>query len=179
MQGCRHFQTLFIFFFFSIKEVKKGANYAQPCTQRLECVTMTDEQIRKISWLNRVKRAENTALMYSNIFEKKKEIVRSMQKKYRIFPSVNQRNAIEAKIADMLEAERIMNKKFEEAEIITYEVHKAIHSVPDERLASLLNARYMLFQTQENTAVMLGNISIKTVERLHKKALDMLEIDGL
>lgn len=139
---------------------------------------MTDEQLKKISWLNRVKRAERTALAYAEIYRHKKEIVNSMKKEYRICGSASKKNIIEVKITDMLEAERRMNEKFEEVERITEEVHKAICSMPDERLALLLNARYMLFQTQEKTAVML-DISIKTVERLHKKALDMLEIDVL
>lgn len=139
---------------------------------------MTGEQLQKKRWLNRVKSAEKKALAYANIYDTKKEIVYSMKKEYRICGSASRKNIIEMKITDMLEAERLMNEQFEEVERITEEVHKAIRSIPDERLALLLNARYMLFQTQEKTAVML-NVSVKTVERLHKKALDMLEIDVL
>lgn len=139
---------------------------------------MTDEQLQKIRWLNRVKSAEKTALAYANIYRRKKEIVYSMKKEYRICSSASNKNIIESKIADMLEAERQMNEKFEEVERITEEVHKAIHSMPDERLALLLNARYMLFQTHEQTAEML-NVSVKTAKRLHKQALDALKIDPL
>lgn len=135
---------------------------------------MTDEQIRKISWLNRVKRAENTALMYSNIFWEKKKALSCMQRKYRIFPSADQRPLVEAKIADMFEAERKMNEKFEEVERISEEVHKAIQAIPDTRLALLLNAKYMLFRTHEETAELLG-VSIRTEKRLHKIALDTLK----
>ena len=139
---------------------------------------MTDEQLKKISWLNRVKNAEKTALAYAEIYRHKKEIVNSMKKEYRICSSASKKNIIEVKITDMLEAERRMNEKFEEVERITEEVHKAIHSMPDERLALLLNARYMLFQTHEQTAEML-DVSVKTAKRLHKKALDTLKIDPL
>lgn len=139
---------------------------------------MTDEQLQKKRWLNRVKSAEKTALVYANIYDTKKEIVYFMKKEYRICGSASKKNIIEMKITDMLEAERQMNEQFEEVERITEEVHKAIHSIPDERLALLLNARYMLFQTHEQTAEML-NVSVKTAKRLHKKALDALKIDPL
>ena len=139
---------------------------------------MTNEQKKKVIWLNRVKSAEKTALAYAEIYRHKKEIVNSMKKEYKICGSASKKNIIESKITDMLEAERKMNDKFEEVERITEEVHKAIHSIPDERLALLLNARYMLFRTHEQTAEML-DVSIKTAKRLHKKALDALKIDPL
>lgn len=138
---------------------------------------MTAEQIKKIRWLNRVKRAERIAGVYADIYWGIREKVRSMEKQYRAGSSSVKRNAIEAKIIEMLEAERQMNEKAEEAERITEEVHKAIHAIPDELFVFLLNARYMLFYTQEKTAEML-DVSTKTVERLHKQALDMLVIVG-
>ncbi len=55
---------------------------------------MTDEQLKKIGWLNRVKRAEKTALAYSEIYRKKKEIVYSMKKEYGICGSASKKNII-------------------------------------------------------------------------------------
>lgn len=136
---------------------------------------MTKEQLTKIRWLERVKRAEKLAMTYAEIYRKKKEIVHSMQKQCKINGSAGRKNVIEMKIADMLDTEKKMNKQFEEVEKITEEVHKAIQAIPDTQLALVLNARYMLFLTHEQTAEMLG-ISIKTVTRLHKKALDLLKI---
>lgn len=139
---------------------------------------MTDEQLAKKRWLERVKRAEKTALDYANIYDAKKEKVYSMKREYRTCSSLSRKNTLEVKIADMLDAERRMNEKFEEVERITEEVHKAIHSMPDERLAMVLDARYMWFYTHEQTAKML-DCGVKTAKRLHKKALDMLKIDPL
>ncbi len=136
---------------------------------------MTKEQLEKIRWLGCVERAEKLALKYAEVYRQKKEKVRSMQKQCRIESTSGRRNIIEIKIADMLDAEKKMNEKFDEVEEITEEVHKAISLIPDERLALVLNARYMLFQTHEQTAEMLG-VSVKTVKRLHKKALDLLKI---
>lgn len=139
---------------------------------------MTAEQLEKIRWLGRVKRAEKSALDYAEIYRQKKEIVNSMKKEYRICGSASRKNVIEMKIADMLDAEKKMNEKFNEVERITEEVHKAISAIPDERLALVLNARYMLFKTHEQTAEMIG-VSVETAKRLHKKALDLLQIDTL
>lgn len=139
---------------------------------------MTDEQLSKIRWLERVKRAEKLAMTYAEIHRRKLENVHSMQKQYKICSSSGRRNIIEMKIADMLDAEKAMNQQFEEVERITEEVHKAIQAVPDTQLALVLNARYMLFQTHEQTAEMLG-VGVKTVKRLHKKALDALSLSDL
>lgn len=141
---------------------------------------MTNEQREKQKWLERLKQAEKLAKQYSEIYEKKKEIANSAKKTFKNCPTSSNKKFAEMKIADMLDAKNHMDKQYEEAEKINEEVYKAVYSLPDKQLANILNARYIMFQTQENTAVMLfgKNGSVKTVERLHKKALDMLEIDG-
>ncbi|MCM1232650.1 MAG: hypothetical protein NC489_21195 [Ruminococcus flavefaciens] len=137
---------------------------------------MTAEQLNKIRWLGRVRRAEKTAADYAAIYRRKLENVHSLQRQYRICSTSGSRNIIEARIADLLESERLMNQKYAEAAMVTEEVHKAVQRIPDGRLSAVLNARYLLFLTHEQTAEMLG-ISANTAKRLHKQALDFLEID--
>lgn len=139
---------------------------------------MTDEQIKKINWLKRMQKAEKSALDCAAIYDKKRETAYSMKKECRLGVSGYKKNVLEDRISDMLESEKQMNQAAEYARNVRNEVISAINQIPDKNLAKLLIVRYTMYKTMEETAEILC-YSVTSVNRLHKKALDLLEVDTL
>lgn len=141
---------------------------------------MTDEQLKKISWLERAEKADKSAERQRSIYESKKADVSALKKAYKMGGGGNstKRNAIEAKILDMLDAERAWHEKADNARKIKEEILSEINKIDDKFLADILKVRYTDSKTHEQTAE-LFHYSVQSVKRLHKKALDALKVDTL
>lgn len=139
---------------------------------------MTNEQLKKISWLERAEKADKSAERQRSIYESKKADVSALKKAYKMGGGGNsaKRNAIEAKMLDMLDAERAWHEKADNARKIKEEILSEINKIDDKFLADILKVRYTDFKTHERTAE-LFHYSVPTVKRLHKKALDALKVD--
>ena len=141
---------------------------------------MTDEQLKKIQWLERAKEANKSAERKHAVYENKKAEVAKLKNAYKMGGDGNsaKRNTIEAKILDMLNAEREWHEKAEYVEMLKSEILSEIKKIPDELLADILKARFVDFCTHEQTAGAV-NYSVQSVKRLYKKALDALKVETL
>jgi len=88
----------------------------------------------------------------------------------------------EAKIRDLTEMIKrnpnlkvTYNNKIKACRLLRKRIEEKINSVDDELLRDLLFEKYILGYTLEKISVNL-NYSIRQIERIHKKALEKIEI---
>lgn len=125
---------------------------------------MTDEQIKKIEWLNR-----------ANDIDKKINALAALNEKN--IAIVHQYNTDNKELIKKIEHDKTtINQMIDNLTDMKNEIYLVISSINDDELEAILIDHYLSFQTWEQVADN-SHYSIRTVQYKHKQALDKLCID--
>lgn len=117
---------------------------------------MTEEQIKKIKWLNRARYADEDRQVMEAVSEKDECICKSLG------------------ISDT-DSERELKAKAVEVVAYREEIKQAIEGIENEQYKKILRMRYLAYMKMDNIADVLHK-EIRTVQRNHKKAIDAITI---
>lgn len=117
---------------------------------------MTEEQIKKIEWLNRARLADEDRQVMEAVSEKDEYIRKSL---------------------GISDADSKRELKVKAAEVATYreEIKLAIEKIENEQYKKILKMRYLAYMKMDDIADALHK-EIRTVQRNHKKAIDAVAI---
>ena len=113
---------------------------------------MTEEQIKKIKWLNRARYADEDRQVMEAVSEKDESLG----------------------ISDS-DSKRELKSKVEEVAAYREEIKLAIEKIENEQYKKILKMRYLAYMKMDDIADALHK-EIRTVQRNHKKAIDAVAI---
>ncbi|MBE6858320.1 MAG: sigma-70 family RNA polymerase sigma factor [Ruminococcus sp.] len=138
---------------------------------------MTAHEERVLSWLRRAfhaeKKAKTLEMLAERCREKAQRLARNSITTGRNDSCENSTEKALAKLADM---ERAAEEQRAEAVMLADEIRKAVSSLHDDALETVLIHRFVLFHTVEQTAELLG-CSAKTVKRKTLTAISKMSLN--
>lgn len=136
---------------------------------------MTEEQRRKIAWLNRAFYAEKLAKAYLEKCEREKSLAQRLSRTFSESGSASG-NSTEDALIRLAVTERKTQEKLKELVRIREEITEAIRKIDDGDLQAVLVWRYLNYFTFEQTAEKM-HYDKRTIQRKHQKALDKIVIE--
>lgn len=134
---------------------------------------MTDEQRRKVRWLNRVRRASRNARYW---FARVKDAENRAERTTRGAGAANTGrniNGTENAFADYAEIKAKYENKLAKLKQLRNEVKTVIENIDDDELQAVLYWHYIRLLTWEQVAEKM-HYSDRTIKRKHIKALDKI-----
>ena len=135
---------------------------------------MTDEQLKKIEYLNRAFNLEN----YISRLKKRKNINKTLSSPNYKSDGTQHKggyNREEERVMKILELDSKITVAKSKLETAKQEIKQAIESVSDDELRELLECRYIDYMKMKDIAEVM-NCDERTAKRKHKKALDKVVI---
>ncbi len=133
---------------------------------------MTQEQRRKINWLNRAFYAEKAAKAYLEKCEREKSLAQRLSRTFSE-SSGSSGNSTEDALIRLAVTEQQTQQKLKELVCIREEIAEAIQQIDDNDLQAVLVWHYLNYLTFEQTAEKM-HYDERTIRRKHKKALDKI-----
>lgn len=139
---------------------------------------MIEEQIEKIEWLRRAKKANDSARYWLSRLEHDREQARITSNSFSDSGTYGNSsgNSKENVLINLAETERRTQEKCAEYVHICDEIASAIEEIEDEDLQAVLTWHYLKFLTWEQTAHKMY-CDVSTVKRKHRKALKKLTLN--
>ena len=137
---------------------------------------MTNEQKKKVIWLNRVRKTTRIANYWrARLDDAKIRAERTARSTGNTNTDTNM-NGTENAFADYAETKAEYEKKLAKLNQIRKEVRLVIDSVDDDELHTVLYWHYLKLMTWEQVAEKM-HYSVRTIKRKHIRALEKLSLD--
>jgi len=127
---------------------------------------MTNEQQKKIDWLSRARLAEQTASTLEILQKQDSRIIQKIEPFKEETPELFQNLQ---KNSSQRKEELIRLAKLRE------EIYQVILTIADEEIRNIFLRKYLAYETNEQIAEAMF-FDVRTIQRKHKKALDLLMI---
>lgn len=138
---------------------------------------MTEEQIEKISWLNRAFYAEKKVKALESLKKHDRERAQQITANYTSNDkgkSDGRNNGVEEALLVLAESEEKYCKALCYYSVIRREIEIAIGSLNNNELESIFIYRYLEYKTMEEIAECM-NYSLSTIKRKHNKGIEKVE----
>lgn len=139
---------------------------------------MTDEQIEKVAYLNRAFYADNKIKALEEVLKKNRSIAERCTASYENSggSSGSHDNSQEKIIHQLCDDNFKIQEELKELMKIRKEIKKAILTLKNDELETILNMRYLAYKNMTQIAESM-NYDRKTIQRKHKIALDKLSLN--
>lgn len=128
-------------------------------------------QLRKKEWLSRAKKENQYMLALQSVIARDERFVKELSS----FPDFS--DDVSEVVQHIEQNKQKLKEYILQSESFRDEVTRAIDSVPDKQLQAILIRKYLNYETNEQIAESMF-YDIRTIQRKHRKALDMLVIDS-
>lgn len=132
---------------------------------------MTDEQLKKIAWLDRAFYAEKSVKAWMEKCERERSFAQRLSRTFSGNSSGCSGNSTEDTLIRLIDAERKSKERLNQLVRIREEITETILNVRDDELQAVLVWHYLHYLTFEQIAEKM-HYEERTIRRKHKQALD-------